>query len=384
MKIISYVWLTMNRLCLKVVEGYRKEENTIFLFIMAELDKNRNRLIALLGNCAKVLSSRKDATDETMSLVLKIRKLEKYLRNNTYSLDTVTTVYAHNKDLLSALDSFRRRDVPLSKEVLKNVDNIIQEGVQILEKESSVSFNSIEYLFKLKVKTEKDIKDTERKIDDLKSKNEGESSEAAKLVRRLKTLNIILNELVDKISKKELQQDEVKELNKKISPLTSAFDSSIKLVEVEKDRLVTTYKTYKFFIWTVIFVLIGWETYLVGNIYPKLPSTDWRVYISFYLPIPISAGLLWAFIYQMNKAQRLLIKSAQYIHKLKYKDSLLKASTEIYSDGLRNEEHVAKLIDNIMNEQCHPDKDAITEDKTENQYLSIDNIVELIKAFTGK
>lgn len=86
----------------------------------------------------------------------------------------------------------------------------------------------------------------------------------------------------------------------------------------------------------------------------------------------------------MNRAQHQLIKCAQYIHKLKYKDSLLKASMEIYSDGPKNEEHVAKLIDNIMNEQSHPDKDAITEDKTENQYLSFDKIVELVKAFTGK
>lgn len=354
---------------------------------MAELDKNRNRLIALLGNCAKVLSSRKDATDETMSLVLKIRKLEKYLRNNIDSLDTVTTVYAHNEDLLSALDSFRQRNVPLSKEVLRKVDNIIQAGERTLEKETSVSFNSIEYLLRQKEKTEKDIEDTKRKIEDLKSKNEGKNSETSKLDRRLKTLNIILYELVDKISKKELQQDEVKELNKKISPLTSAFDSSIKLVKEEKDRLVTTYESYKFLVKVVAWVLLGWETYLVLNIYPKLPSTDWRVYISFYLPIPISAGLLWAFIYQMNKAQRQLIKCAQYIHNLKYKDSLLKASMEIYSDVSKNEEHVAKLIDNIMNEHSHPDKDAITEDKTENKSLSalpFDKIVELIKAFTGK
>ena len=352
---------------------------------MVELDKNRNRLIALLGNCAKVLSFRKDATDATMSLVLKIRRLEKYLRNNIDSLDTVTTVYAHNEDLLSALDSFRKRNVPLSKEVLKKVDNIIQEGVRTLEKESSVSFNSIEYLFRQKAKTEKDIEDTERKIDDLKSKNEGESSEAAKLVRRLKTLDLILNELVDKINKKELQQVVVKELNKKISPLTSAFDSSIKLVEEE--RLVITYKTYIIFIGVVVLALVFWETYLVWNIYPKLPSTDWRVYISFYIPIPISAGLLWAFIYQMNKAQRQLIKCAQYIHNLKYKDSLLRASMEIHSEGSKNEEHVAKLIDNIMNEHSHPDKDAITEDKTENKSLSalpFDKIVELVKAFTGK
>lgn len=354
---------------------------------MAELDKNRNRLIALLGNCAKVLSSRKDATDATMALVLKIRKLEKYLRNNIDSLDTVTTVYAHNEDLLSALDSFRLRNVPLSKEVLKKVDNIIQEGVRILEKESSASLNSIEYLFRQKEKTEKDIADTERKIEELKSKNEGKSPDADKLNRRLKTLNINLNELVAKISKKELQQDEVKELNKKISPLTSAFDNSIKLVEEEKDRLDDTFIVYIILVCVVVIALICWETVLVSNVYPKLPSTNWILYITFYLPIPISAGLLWTFIYQMNKAQRQLIKCAQYIHKLKYKDSLLKASMEIYSDGLRNEEHVAKLIDDIMNEQSHPDKDAITEDKTENQYLSalpFDKIVELVKAFTGK
>lgn len=345
---------------------------------MTELDKNRNRLITLLGNCAKVLSSRKDATDATMALALKIGKLERYLRNNINSFDTVTTVYAHNEDLLSALDSFRQRNVPLSKEVLRKVDNIIQAGERTLEKETSVSFNSIEYLLRQKEKTEKDIEDTKRKIEDLKSKNEGENSETSKLDRRLKTLNLILNELVDKISKKELQQDVVKELNKKISPLTSAFDSSINLVKEEKNRLDHIFTVYMILVCVAVVALICWETYLVLNIYPKLPSTDWRVYISFYLPIPISAGLLWAFIYQMNKAQRQLIKCAQYIHKLKYKDSLLKASMEVYSDGSKNEEHVAKLIDNIMNEQSRPDKDAITEDKTENQYLSIDNIVELI------
>ena len=370
-----------------MVALYRKKEDTIVLFIMAELDKNRNRLIALLGNYSKVLSSRKDATDATMALVLKIRKLEKYLRNNIDSLDTVTTVYAHNEDLMSALDSFRLRNVPLSEKVLKKVDNIIQEGVRILEKESSASLNSIEYLFRQKEKTEKDIADTERKIKELKSKNEGKSPDADKLNRRLKTLNINLNELVAKISKKELQQDEVKELNKKISPLTSAFDNSIKLVEEEKDRLDDTFIVYIILVCVVVIALICWETVLVSNVYPKLPSTNWILYITFYLPIPISAGLLWTFIYQMNKAQRQLIKCAQYIHKLKYKDSLLKASMEIYSDGLRNEEHVAKLIDDIMNEQSHPDKDAITEDKTENQYLSalpFDKIVELVKAFTGK
>lgn len=60
---------------------------------------------------------------------------------------------------------------------------------------------------------------------------------------------------------------------------------------------------------------------------------------------------------------------------------------EIHSEGSKNEEHVAKLIDNIMNEQNHHDNDAITEDKTENQSLSalpFDKIVELVKAFTGK
>ncbi len=354
---------------------------------MSELEKNRNRLIALLGNCAKVLSSRKDATEATMGLVLKIRKLERLLRNNIDCHDTVKAVYVHNNDLISALEYFKQRDIPLSTEMLEKVDNIIQEGERSFEKVSSAPLNSIEYLFRQKEKTEKDISDIVSEIEKLKSQNRGESSEAIKLNRKLTTLRIYLIELVDKINKKELQQDEVKELNKKISPLTSAFDSSIKLVEDEKDRLISIFKTYKILICFVFGALVAWETCIVWNIYPKLPSTDWRVYIIFYLPIPISAALLWAFIYQMNKAQHLLIKCAQYIHKLKYKDSLLKASMEIYSDGLRNEEHVAKLIDNVINEQSHLAKDAITGNETENQSLSaipIDKIVELVKAFTGK
>lgn len=352
---------------------------------MNESEKNRNRLITLLGNCAKVLSSRKDATDATMSLVLKIRKLERYLRNNTDCLDTVTTVYAHYEDLLSALNSFRQRNVPLSIDRLKNIDNIIQKGERTLKKEISAPLNSIEYLFSQKEKTEKSIKETEKEIEELKLRGKGQSLEVVKLTRKLNILRINLAQLVDNINKKEFLQDEVKELNKKISPLTSAFDSSIKLVKDEKDRLAHIFKTYKFFIWVVVVALIFWETYLIFNIYPKLPSTDWRVYITFYLPIPISAGLLWTFIIQMNKAQRQLIKCAQYIHTLKYKDSLLKASMEIFSDGLRNEEHVAKLIDNII-EQSHLYKEAVTEDKTDNQSLAlpIDTIVELVKAFTGK
>lgn len=59
----------------------------------------------------------------------------------------------------------------------------------------------------------------------------------------------------------------------------------------------------------------------------------------------------------------------------------------VTSEGSKNEEHVAKLIDNIMNEHSHPDKDAITEDKTEKQSLPalpFDKIVEMVKAFTGK
>ena len=60
---------------------------------------------------------------------------------------------------------------------------------------------------------------------------------------------------------------------------------------------------------------------------------------------------------------------------------------EIHSEGSKNEEHVARLIDNIMNEHSHLDKDAITEDKTENKYLSaltFDKILELVKAIAGK
>ena len=48
-------------------------------------------------------------------------------------------------------------------------------------------------------------------------------------------------------------------------------------------------------------------------------------YLPFYIPVPIVGGLLWAFIYQMNRAQRQLMLVAYELYHVDYVEGLLQA-----------------------------------------------------------
>ena len=47
-----------------------------------ELIKNRNRITAVLDNCAKLLSVRKDISPDLIQIILKIKQLTGNIRNN--------------------------------------------------------------------------------------------------------------------------------------------------------------------------------------------------------------------------------------------------------------------------------------------------------------
>ena len=203
---------------------------------------------------------------------------------------------------------------------------------------------------------------------------------------RLSSLKSSLEMITQKIKKKMNLEDETKELQNKMSPLTSNSQDLLKELTCEKKRLNGTFYVYAFLIIIVIGFLIGWETYLISSLYQEFPPKDWMKCIILYLPIPISAGLLWAFIYQMNRAQRQLVRIAERIHTIKYKNALINTSMNLYSDGLKNEDHVAKLIDGIMKSSDYSFVKPIVSDKDEQilPSLTFDKIIELTKAITGK
>lgn len=349
--------------------------------------KNRNRLVNVLDNCAKIIRCRADYDDSKSNLSFRISSLSAKLRNEEHCHDTVSALFTKFEELLDLQKRIQNKT--LSTDTIKSLCSFLEYGEQEYEKEvrsRKAALNTMEFLQMQKENTEKEITTIEADIVSIGKEGGNNRNELTRMKTRLSSLKSYLETLNQKILKKKYLADETKELNNKISPLT--LNSQDLLVELtcEKKRLNVTFYVYAGLIIIVIGFLMGWETYLVSNIYIEFQPEDWMKCLIFYLPIPISAGLLWAFIYQMNRAQRQLVRIAERIHIIRYKNALISTSMNLYSDGLKNEDHVATLIDGIMKSNDYSFVKPIVSDKDEQTLPSLpfDKIIELTKAITGK
>lgn len=73
-------------------------------------------------------------------------------------------------------------------------------------------------------------------------------------------------------------------------------------------------------------LIIYWKISTIGE-YPS-----WEQYWLMVIPIPVILGLLWGFITQMNRAQRLMVLLAKQIHEVKYTEGLLQALNTLSTD----------------------------------------------------
>lgn len=349
--------------------------------------KNRNRLVNLLDNCAKIIKRKVNYDDSKDKVSLRLSNFTAKLRNEEHCHDTVSALSARFKELFDLQKMLQ--DEKLSKDAINSLVSFLQYGEQEYEKEMrsrDAALNTLEFLQMQKENTEKEISTLEGDIESLENVGGKKGNDLIRMRIRLSSLKSYLETLNLKILKKRYLEDETKELNNKISPLTINSQDLLKELTCEKMRLNVTFYVYAVLIVVVVGCLIGWETYLISHLYKEFPPKDWMKCLILYLPIPITAGLLWAFIYQMNSAQRHLVRIAERIHIIRYKNALISTSMNLYSDGLKNEDHVAKLIDGIMKSGDYSFEKPIISDKEEQNLTSLplDKIIELTKAITGK
>lgn len=354
---------------------------------MDSYTKNRNRLVNVLDNCAKIIRCRADYDDSKSKLSLRITSFTAKLRNEEHCHDTVSALFKKFEEIIDL--QIKLQCETLSADTIKSLNGILENGEKEYEKEvrsREAALNTMEFLQMQKENTLKEISSIEADIVSLSNEGGNNRNELTRMRTRLSSLKSSLEMITQKIKKKMNLEDETKELQNKMSPLTSNSQDLLKELTCEKNRLNGAFYVYAFLIIIVIGFLIGWETYLISSLYQEFPPKDWMKCIILYLPIPISAGLLWAFIYQMNRAQRQLVRIAERIHIIRYKNALISTSMNLFSDGLKNEDHVAKLIDGIMKSSEYSLEKPIVTDKDEQilPSLTFDKIIELTKAITGK
>lgn len=350
--------------------------------------KNRNRIVNILDNAAKILDNRKNIREDAVSLIFSLRELSNLLRDNDECERTVEQLSRSYSKMLDIINHLRSSRTEIEASDLEELRNIAALGIEKGKEEkirNASSTNSLSYYKRQLETVNARIQELSSEIENLERSYKKETKEYEQKKADLTQQKVYKRLLIEKIREKEKMEDEVKELKNKVLPLTKSIDDSVAELSNERKRLNDMFYVYLASLGAALVFLLFWEGYLIVKRYPLLTSADWRVYIAFYLPIPLFGSLLGTFIYQVNKVQHQLVAIANSISELKYRDSLLNASMGIYSDGTKNEEHVALLIDNIMRQPAPIDNSSNA--KGEDLVLSSDvvnRLIDVIKAFTGK
>ena len=348
--------------------------------------KNRNRVVTLLDNCAKVLSVKKDADVDVKNLVIRIRQLAGNLRNNTICEKTIENLYSKFDLMFEMLNTFKNKgDVNL--DAITHMQSIVEKGLSDYKDETlrkAVAMNTPEYFDNEISKIEQELISSELDLQKLTDEGKEETTDYKRLQRKIIALKGNIMAMKDMAKAKRESDDMEKALGNRMKPLSVDIENATIEIKEERGRLERLYKTYYAGICSIVVAMIIWETFLVCKLYPQLTLHEWVNYMPFYLPIPLFAGMLWMCVYQINRAQRQMVELANRLYRLKHSDSLLKTSVSLYADMRKNEEHVSKLIDSMIEQNKAKEMEEDISTKPIDYSIPLDKIIEIVKAITHK
>ncbi len=164
----------------------------------------------------------------------------------------------------------------------------------------------------------------EKEIEDIKIQIQQSIEEKEELKKKLDAQENVKNS----ISKAFI------ELKKHITPLMH-----------EKKRL-----NWMFYVYAILSIcVLGMLLYFEFSYLSKWEGAEkWIDYLPYYIPVPIVGGLLWIFIYQMNRAQRQLLQLANVLYHIDYVEGLLLAINSINADVNSASEKISHVLDQMI------------------------------------
>ena len=260
--------------------------------------------------------------------------------------------------------------VSLKERLVSNIDKLKNENIQdkrpyILDFADATS--EIYRVFRPEDKGESNILNTEdfysANITELKNREEKLLKEVAELKKKnqkyiekeneIEEIKIQIQQSIEEKEELKKKLDAQENVKKSISNAFVELKKHITPLKHEKTRLNWMFYSYAFLCICVLCVLVYFEyTYL-----SRWEGADkWIDYLPYYIPVPIVGGLLWAFIYQMNRAQRQLMQLANVLYRIDYVEGLLLAINSVNADINAASEKIDHVFDQmIKNYMAAPD-----------------------------
>ena len=142
------------------------------------------------------------------------------------------------------------------------------------------------------------------------------------LEKELANVNRSMQQMRQEQEEQQRRQDAQTQQRTNIQNAFSAMNAYSQPLETEKKRLNWLFYIYGLLCIVTLVLLTIYECRFLKH-FNTLPDTEWTNYLPFYLPIPLCGGLLWAFIHQINRAQRQLVGLTDKLHHVKYIEGLL-------------------------------------------------------------
>lgn len=268
--------------------------------------------------------------------------------------------------------------------IKKLLDKIIllKYSIELPEHFSNNSINSESY-YNTQIK---ELKERELELREKLEVKENITDKQRKNAKDIQLkLKIIENELEK--NKKELelkqkQEDAKNDWEQKINDTFKQLKEYLNPIKKEHDRLNILFYVFAFLSFITILLIIIIEINAVHQITDneKLPTL--HKYIMLFLPLPIAGALMWGFVFQMNRAQRQLILTANNIHSINYIQGLLISINNLSPNVNDSISRINKALDKIIsnhlnNKYITNETELISEENKDN--LNMDKLLKLIK-----
>lgn len=199
-------------------------------------------------------------------------------------------------------------------------------------------YNTEEYYRKTISELETKVKELSISLKESKESKEQKEEIKKELEERREQIRQITADK-EELEKKLDAQDNIK---KKITDAFKELKNHISHLEKEKTRLNWMFNVYAILCVCVLGVLVYFEFVYLSKWQTPTKLID---YLPFYIPVPIVGGLLWAFIYQMNRAQRQLMLVAYELYHVDYVEGLLQAINMVSPNVTSASEKIGNVLD---------------------------------------
>lgn len=321
------------------------------------------------------------------NILAQVESLTRFIEGNgDFTSKTFNRLWHYEekiKEKMALLDNPTQKDAALNSLI-----KMINRACDVLrsEQQEDGRANSEEYL-KNEVKKLKEEKAALLKSLDEKKTSEDYSRElddiiAENIRKKLGGLDIRIAKRERAIKMKNETKDAQNTMKSRIEQGFKQLEKGILPLNNEKDRLTTLYWIYFYTSIAVFLALIAYEMVFLyiwdGTV------KNWFDMAPFYLPVPLIAGLLWAFIHQMNRAQTQLLGISKVMYRIKYIEGLLLAINEISYDvngtSLKISDVMNRMIDAFLIRTGDDILEGIKNAKEEDNLKEITELAKAVKA----